>query len=111
LHEDLVASIDVFQAFALTGVQWHNAVAKASGNSLRGTFIYSISDRVTVTTMVEEYETMDTREVVARVHALRRSLHCRRIEKAGIADDTRGFRNLPDALHSLAIALEATVER
>jgi GntR family transcriptional repressor for pyruvate dehydrogenase complex len=69
LHSELVASVDNFQEFALTNVRWHNAVAAASGNELLATLLYSISHGLQVATMVEEYDTMETRKQVIHIHA------------------------------------------
>ena len=70
LHDEMVAAVDNFQSFASINVKWHNAVAKASGNSLLAALLYSISHCVALATMVEEYDTMNTRKEVVRVHAL-----------------------------------------
>ena len=69
LQEHLVASVDNFQEFSLTNVRWHNAVAKASGNELLSALLYSISYGVHVSTMTEEYNTMETRQAVIRIHS------------------------------------------
>jgi GntR family transcriptional regulator, transcriptional repressor for pyruvate dehydrogenase complex len=69
LHGRLVRSADDFRAFAVTNVQWHNAVAKASGNELLATLLYSIAHGVEVATMAEEYDTAETRKQVINIHA------------------------------------------
>jgi DNA-binding FadR family transcriptional regulator len=69
LHSHLVASVDNFQEFSLTNVKWHNAVATASGNDLLAALLYSISYGVHLATMTEEYDTMDTRRQVIRIHS------------------------------------------
>ena len=70
LHEELIASVDNFQAFALANIKWHNAVARAGANELLAAFLYSISYGVAISTMTEEYDTMDTRNQVINIHAL-----------------------------------------
>lgn len=69
LHEDLVASVANFQEFSVTNVEWHNAVARASGNELLAALLYSISHGVYVATTSEEYDTADTRKQVIAIHA------------------------------------------
>ena len=69
LHEELVASVDSFSRFALANIEWHNAVARASGNELLAAVLYSISYGVAVSTSTEEYDTMDTRQQVIRIHS------------------------------------------
>ena len=69
LHEDLVASVDNFQEFALVNVEWHNAVARASGNELLAALLYSISHGVYLATASEEYDTAETRKQVIHIHS------------------------------------------
>jgi DNA-binding FadR family transcriptional regulator len=69
LHEDLIASAGNFQQFAHANVEWHNAVAKASGNELLAALLYSVSYGLHVATMTEEYDTPDTRKAVIRIHS------------------------------------------
>lgn len=69
LHSELVAAMGSFQEFSVVNVKWHNAVAKASGNELLATLLYSISHGVHVATMVEEYDTPETRKQVINIHA------------------------------------------
>lgn len=69
LHEELVGCVPDFRAFARTNVKWHHAVARASGNELLATVLYSISHGLEVATMAEEYDTMDTRHQVIHIHA------------------------------------------
>lgn len=68
LHEDLVASVASFQAFSLANMKWHNAVATASHNELLASLLHSISYGVAVSTTTEEYDTMETRRQVIRIH-------------------------------------------
>ena len=68
LQQELIASTGNFRPFSLLNVQWHNAVAKASGNELLAALLYSISYGLQIATMVEEYDTPDTRKAVIRIH-------------------------------------------
>lgn len=70
LHEELVASVGNFQRFAQINTDWHNAVARASGNELLSAMLYAISYGVTISTSREEYDTAETRKQVIRIHAL-----------------------------------------
>ena len=69
VHSDLIASVGNFQEFARLNVKWHNKVAKASHNDLLAGVLYSISHGVHLATMVEEYDTMDTRKEVINIHS------------------------------------------
>lgn len=69
LHEELVNSIGNFEKFTLINLHWHNAVAKASGNDLLSTLLYSISHGVQLATMADEYDTPETRKQVIDIHA------------------------------------------
>ena len=69
LHEQLVASADSFQEFTLMNLRWHNAVAKASGNELLATLLYSISHDVQLASMAQEYDTPEIRKQVVEIHA------------------------------------------
>jgi len=68
LHEQLIGAVANLQEFSLANVRWHNAVAKASGNELLAGLLYSISYGVHVSTSTEEYDTLDTRNEVIRIH-------------------------------------------
>lgn len=68
LHAELEGSVDRFHDFARVNVSWHNAVAAASGNELLATILYSLSHGVESATMVEEYNTAETRRQVLRAH-------------------------------------------
>lgn len=48
-------------------MKWHNAVAKASGNELLSTLLFSISHGVQLATRAEEYDTPRTRREVVEV--------------------------------------------
>jgi len=69
LHQHLVNSSDNFQEFARTNIRWHNAIARASGNELLMTFLFSLSHGMQVATMVEEYDTPETRRQVIAIHS------------------------------------------
>lgn len=69
LHEELVNSMSSFQDFTLANLKWHNEVAKASGNELLSTLLYSISHGVQLATMAQEYDTPAIRKQVIDVHA------------------------------------------
>lgn len=69
LHAELVGAAEKFQEFAIANVKWHNAVARASGNELLATLLYSLSHGVHVATMAEEYDTVETRKQVIRIHS------------------------------------------
>jgi len=69
LHADLIAAIDNFREFSLINVKWHNAVARASGNDLLSTVLYSISHGVLIATTAEEYNTSETRKQVIAIHS------------------------------------------
>lgn len=69
LQEELVGSADDFREFALVNLKWHHAVARASGNELLATLLYSISHGLEIATMAEEYDTLETRRQVINIHA------------------------------------------
>jgi GntR family transcriptional regulator, transcriptional repressor for pyruvate dehydrogenase complex len=69
LHEDLVASVGNFQKFSLVNIQWHNAIASASGNELLSAVLYGISYGVVVSTTTAEYDTASTRKAVILIHS------------------------------------------
>lgn len=69
LHQALVESAGDFQNFSRLNIQWHQAVARASGNELLAALLYSISYGVTMITTTEEYDTPETRQQVIRIHA------------------------------------------
>jgi GntR family transcriptional repressor for pyruvate dehydrogenase complex len=54
---------------AAANINWHNAVARASGNELLAAFLYSVSYGVAVATTTAEYDTMDTRKEVIRIYS------------------------------------------
>lgn len=68
LHDTLVASVDNFRAFSHVNIQWHNAVARISGNELLSALIDAVSHGLEVATTAEEYDTADTRRQVIQIH-------------------------------------------
>lgn len=68
LHQELVATAGNFREFTLVNLKWHTAIARASGNELLATLLYSISHGVQLATMAEEYDTPETRQLVIKVH-------------------------------------------
>ena len=104
LHQELVASAGNFKQFALLNVKWHHAVAAASANELLATLLYSISHGLEVATMVDEYDTADTREQVIRVHG--RIVAAIEAGDADLAE--RNMREHMTATHARPLALEQT---
>jgi len=100
LHRHLTESVGNLNEFSMTNVRWHNAVAKASGNELLAAVLHSISYGVHVSTSSEEYDTMETRHAVIRIHS--------RINDAIEAQDAdlaeRRMREHIAAVHRRAIA-------
>jgi DNA-binding FadR family transcriptional regulator len=68
LNAEMERAVDDRNQFAAVNVDWHNAVAAASGNDLLAAFLYSISYGVAVSTVAEEYDTPDLRREVMRAH-------------------------------------------
>jgi len=54
LHDDLITSVNDFQAFSRVNIRWHNAVARASSNELLAAFLYSVSYGVAIATTTAE---------------------------------------------------------
>jgi GntR family transcriptional repressor for pyruvate dehydrogenase complex len=69
LQDQLIAAVDDFEKFSLINIKWHNAVAGASDNQLLAAFLSASSYGITVATTTQEYDTMDTRKEVIRIHA------------------------------------------
>jgi len=101
LHQELEAAVDHFQEFSLINVKWHNAVAKASGNELLASLLYSISHGVHVATMVEEYDTVETRRQVLVIHARIYSA----IESGNAEQAERSMRHHMVATHARPLAI------
>jgi DNA-binding FadR family transcriptional regulator len=68
LNEDMAKVLGDRNQFAAVNVEWHNAVASASGNDLLAAFLYSISYGVALATVLEEYDTPELRQDVLRAH-------------------------------------------
>ncbi|WP_431284541.1 FadR/GntR family transcriptional regulator [Humitalea sp. 24SJ18S-53] len=68
LQNELVAAAGNFQRFSIVNVQWHLAVAEASGNELLATFLKSLSFGVAAATTTEVYNTTETRNAVIKIH-------------------------------------------
>lgn len=101
LHDALLASIDDFHEFASVNVKWHNAVARASGNELLAAVLYSLSHGVHLATSTEEYDTLETRKQVIRIHA--RINDAIEAGKSELAE--RGMRQHMAATHARPLAL------
>lgn len=69
LQEQLVASINNFQEFSRINVLWHNTIAKASGNELLSAFMMSIASDTETATTTDEYDNIETRQQVIKIHA------------------------------------------
>lgn len=69
LHEELVSCTENFREFTSVNLKWHTAIAKASGNELLATLIYSIAYGLEIATTAEEYDTPETRLQVINIHA------------------------------------------
>lgn len=68
LNAEMSKALDDREQFAAANLDWHNAVASASGNDLLAAFLYSISYGVFVSTVLDEYDTVELRREVVRVH-------------------------------------------
>jgi GntR family transcriptional regulator, transcriptional repressor for pyruvate dehydrogenase complex len=69
LHARLVDASSNFQRFSLANIEWHKAVARASGNELLAAVLHAIAHGVAVSTTTEEYDTPETRQQVIRIHS------------------------------------------
>ena len=69
LNDDLALAVSDRAQFAAVNVEWHNAVAVASRNDLLSAFMFSMSIGVAMSTMADEYDTIDVRRAVINVHA------------------------------------------
>jgi GntR family transcriptional regulator, transcriptional repressor for pyruvate dehydrogenase complex len=101
LHGELLASVEDFHEFASINVKWHNAVAKASGNELLAAVLYALSHGVHVATSTEEYDTVETRKQVIRIHAKINDA----IEAGNAELAERGMRQHMTATHARPLAL------
>jgi DNA-binding FadR family transcriptional regulator len=103
LHAELVAAADDFHRFALLNVEWHNSVARASGNELLATLLYSISHGVQIATIREEYDTRQLRRQIINVHErIMRAIEAR---DAGLAEGS--MRLHMTATHARPLAIDA----
>ncbi|HEV2512111.1 FadR/GntR family transcriptional regulator [Bosea sp. (in: a-proteobacteria)] len=68
LSEELAGAVADREQFAAINIDWHNAVAAAGSNDLLAAFLYSISYDVAVSTVVEEYDTLELRHAVVGAH-------------------------------------------
>jgi GntR family transcriptional repressor for pyruvate dehydrogenase complex len=68
LNDDLASAVSDRAQFAAVNIEWHNAVAMASRNDLLAAFLFSMSFGVAMSTMADEYDTMDVRKAAVSVH-------------------------------------------
>jgi GntR family transcriptional regulator, transcriptional repressor for pyruvate dehydrogenase complex len=68
LNDDLAQAVSDRAQFAAVNIEWHNAVATASRNDLLAAFMFSMSFGVAMSTMADEYDTMDVRKAAVSVH-------------------------------------------
>ncbi len=68
LNDDLAQAVSDRAQFAAVNIEWHNAVAMASRNDLLAAFMFSMSFGVAMSTMADEYDTMDVRKAAVSVH-------------------------------------------
>ena len=69
LNDDLASAVADRAQFAAVNVAWHNAVAVASRNDLLAAFMFSMSFGVAMSTMADEYDTMEVRKAAISIHA------------------------------------------
>src|SRR5215218_6003225 len=69
LNEELGKAVSDRAQFAAVNIEWHNAVAAASRNDLLAAFLFSMSFGVAMSTMADEYDTMEVRKAAINVHA------------------------------------------
>jgi DNA-binding FadR family transcriptional regulator len=68
LNDDLTHAVSDRAQFAAVNIEWHNAVAMASRNDLLAAFMFSMSFGVAMSTMADEYDTMDVRKAAVSIH-------------------------------------------
>ena len=68
LNDDLASAVSDRAQFAAVNIEWHNAVAAASHNDLLAAFLFSMSFGVAMSTMADEYDTMEVRKAAINVH-------------------------------------------
>lgn len=69
LNDDLANAVSDRAQFAAVNIEWHNAVAAASRNDLLAAFLFSMSFGVAMSTMADEYDTVEVRKAAINVHA------------------------------------------
>jgi len=69
LNDDLANAVSDRAQFAAVNIEWHNAVATASRNDLLAAFLFSMSFGVAMSTMADEYDTMEVRKAAINIHA------------------------------------------
>jgi GntR family transcriptional regulator, transcriptional repressor for pyruvate dehydrogenase complex len=104
LHQELIEAGDNFQRFSILNINWHKAIASASGNALLSGFLYAISFGIAVSTTTEEYNTADTRKQVIGIHSeIMAAIEARDADLA----EARMRRHI-DATHARATPFQAT---
>lgn len=68
-HEKLVAARGDFPRFAQINMNWHYAVAQASGNELLSGIFYALVYGLNYATLAEEYDNLATRDIAISIHA------------------------------------------
>ncbi len=107
LHAELVGAVSDFHKFTVANLNWHNAVAKASGNELLSTLLYSISHGVQLATMAEEYDTPEMRKQVIEIHTrVNEAIEARKPEQA---EQAMRKHMAASRVHSLAKSSAAVV--
>jgi GntR family transcriptional regulator, transcriptional repressor for pyruvate dehydrogenase complex len=69
LNGELANAVSDRAQFAAVNIEWHNAVAAASRNDLLAAFLFSMSFGVAMSTMADEYDTMEVRKAAINIHA------------------------------------------
>ena len=69
LNDELANAVSDRAQFAAVNIEWHNAVAAASRNDLLAAFLFSMSFGVAMSTMADEYDTMEVRKAAINIHA------------------------------------------
>ena len=68
LNDELANALADRAQFAAVNIEWHNAVAAASRNDLLAAFLFSMSFGVAMSTMADEYDTIDVRKAAINAH-------------------------------------------
>jgi GntR family transcriptional regulator, transcriptional repressor for pyruvate dehydrogenase complex len=69
LNGELASAVSDRAQFAAVNIEWHNAVAAASRNDLLSAFLFSMSFGVAMSTMADEYDTMEVRKAAINIHS------------------------------------------